>query len=155
MGKETTEFGKLCRSYRARMGMTMAQAAGKIGLAWSARSDKRIKTPQSALTNYETNKGNLSLEFVKASMAVYGIENRKEQMEFLLAALNSSRAVGVPLDQLGALRKACLAALFTFGEVKENSPEGWDELLQWLDDFVAKLKKAKPNFVMLGPADPL
>jgi hypothetical protein len=135
--------------------MTMTQTSEKIGLAWSARFHKQIKTPQSALTNYETSKGNLSLDFIKVSMEVYGIENRKEQMEFLLAALNSSKAIGVPLDQLGALRKTCLAALFTFGEVEKNNPEGWDELIQWFDDFVAKLKKAKPKFTIMGQADPL
>jgi hypothetical protein len=135
--------------------MTMTQAAEKIGLAWSARSNKQIKTPQSALTNYETSKGNLSLEFVKVSMGVYGIENRKEQMEFLLAAFNSSKAIGVPLDQLDALRKTCLAALFTFGEVEKNNLEGWDELIQWFDDFTEKVKKMKPTYGTLGASEPL
>jgi transcriptional regulator with XRE-family HTH domain len=143
MSKETTEFGKLCRSYRAKKGMNMTQTS------------KLLEISQSTLTNYETGRETPSLKFIQKSMEVYGIENRKEQMEFLLTALNSSKAIGVPLDQLGALRKTCLAALFTFGEVEGNNPEGWDELMQWFDDFVAKLKKAKPNFAILGQADPL
>jgi transcriptional regulator with XRE-family HTH domain len=143
MGKETTEFGKLCRSYRAKKGMNMTQTSKILGIS------------QSTLTNYEKGQETPSLKFIKRSMEVYGIKNRKEQMEFLLAALNSSKAIGVPLDQPGTLRKTCLAALDTFGAVDKNAPEGWDELIQWFDDFVAKLKNAKPKHTTLGQADPL
>jgi transcriptional regulator with XRE-family HTH domain len=143
MSKETTKFGKLCRSYRAKKGMNMTQTSKMLGIS------------QSTLSNYETGQETPSLKFIKRSMEVYGIKTRKEQMEFLIAALNSFKKIEVPLDHLGVFRKEWLAALFTFGEVEKNNPEGWDELIQWFDDFGAKVKKAKPNFVELGQADPL
>jgi transcriptional regulator with XRE-family HTH domain len=143
MGKETTEFGKLCRSYRAKKGMNMTQTSKILGIS------------QSTLSNYETGQETPSLKFIKRSMEVYGERDRKEQMEFLIAALNSFKKIDVPLDHLGVLRKEWLAALYTFGEVNKNVPEGWDELIQWFDDFVAKLKKIKPNLTILGQADPL
>jgi transcriptional regulator with XRE-family HTH domain len=143
MSKKTTEFGKLCRAYRAKKGMNMTQTS------------KLLEISQSTLTNYETGRETPSLKFIQRSMEVYGERDRKEQMDFLLAALNSSKAIGVPLDQLGAFRKEWLAALYTFGEVEKNNPEGWDALIQWFDDFVAKLKKTKRNFAILGQAEPL
>jgi transcriptional regulator with XRE-family HTH domain len=143
MSKKPTEFGKLCRAYRAKKGMNMTQTS------------KLLEISQSTLTNYEIGRETPSLKFIQRSMEVYGERDRKKQMEFLIAALNSFKKMEIPLDHLGVLRKEWLTALYIFGKVEKNNPEGWDELMQWFDDFVAKLKKTKPKFAILGQAEPL
>jgi len=129
MGNKTTEFGKLCRSYRAILGLDMVQTAEKIGVN------------QSTVTKIEQGEQPASFEFIKKSIEVYQIKDRKEKMEFLLTYLKSAKRFAIPLDQLGPSRKEWLAALFTLGDVVNENPEGWNDLLQWLDGFRKKLRK--------------
>jgi transcriptional regulator with XRE-family HTH domain len=143
LGTNVTEFGKLCRNYRTNKGLNMTRAAELTGKS------------QATLTNYETGKEAPTFEFIKTSMEVYGITNRAEQMRFLLAALNSSGKIEMPLIPLGRIRKEWLAALYTLGNVKEFDPTGWEELLTWLDNFVIRLKKRKPLFHTLCEPNPI
>jgi transcriptional regulator with XRE-family HTH domain len=143
MGNNVTEFGKLCRKYRINKGLNMTLAAERIGKS------------QATLTNYETGKASPSFEFIKTSMEVYGITDRAEQMRFLLAALNSSEKIEIPLSPLGRIRKECLAALYTLGNVEDRNPNGWEKLLPWINDFVIRLKKLSPEFYTLGQQKPI
>jgi len=136
MGNKASEFGRLCRSYRAKLGMNMIQAAEKIGVK------------QSTITKIEHGEQPASFEFIKKSIEVYQIRDKKDKMEFLLSYLNSAKRFEIPLDQLGLFRKEWLAALCTLGDVDKKDPEGWDDLLQWLDGFIKKL--CKPKYVTIG-----
>jgi len=133
MGNKTIKFGRLCRAYRAKLGINMTQAAEKIGVK------------QSTVTKIEQGEQPVSIEFIKKSIEVYQIRDWEEKMEFLLSYLNSAKRFEILLDQLGPFRKEWLAALCILGEVDIYNPEGWDYLLQWHDGFRNKLHK--PDFV--------
>jgi transcriptional regulator with XRE-family HTH domain len=143
MGNNVTEFGKLCRNYRINKGLNMTRAAELTGKS------------QATLTNYETGKESPSFDFIETSMKVYGITDSMKQMQFLLAALNSSEKIEIPLNPLGPIRKEWLAALCTLGNVKYFNPKGWKELLAWLDELVKRLNKRKPEFHTLGEQKPI
>jgi transcriptional regulator with XRE-family HTH domain len=127
MDNKATEFGRLCRSYRANLGLNMIQAAEKIG------------KKQATITKIELGKLPASFEFIKKSIAAYQIRDRRERMKFFLTYLKSAKWFEIPLDQLGPSRKEWLAALCILGEVDMHNRDGWDYLLQWLDEFREKL----------------
>ena len=139
MGNKASEFGKLCKSYRAKLGLNMTQAAERIGVK------------QSSITKIEQGEQPASFEFIKKSIDLYQIKDRKDKMEFLLSYLNSARRFEIPLDQLGPYRKEWLAALCILGDVVNENPEGWDDLFQWLDGFREKLRKPDCVTVDVGP----
>jgi transcriptional regulator with XRE-family HTH domain len=139
MGNKTSEFGKLCRSYRAKLGLNMTQAAEKI------------EVKQSTITKIERREQPASFEFIKKSIEIYQIRDWKEEMKFLLTYLKSAKWFEIPLDQLGHFRKEWLAALCILGEVDMHNPEGWDDLLQWLDGFRNKLRKPDCVIVDVDP----
>jgi transcriptional regulator with XRE-family HTH domain len=139
MSEKPSEFGRLCRSYRAKLGLNMTQAAEKIVVK------------QSTITKIEQGEQPASFEFIKKSIEVYEIRDWKEKMVFLLSYLNSAKRLQIPLDQLGPFRKEWLAALCILGEIDIYNPEGWEDLLQWLDGFRKKLHK--PDYVT-ADADP-
>ena len=143
MGNKTTEFGKLCRAYRARLGLTINDVVPKIG------------KNQSTITKIENGEMAASLDFIKKSIYVYKIINKEKQFEFLLSYLKCEKKFEIPLDQLGSIREEWLAALCVLGDVTIDNPKGWDELLQWVDEFVKKLHKIKPTYVKFGEGDPL
>jgi transcriptional regulator with XRE-family HTH domain len=134
MGNKPTEFGKLCRNCRTNKGLNMIRAAELTGKS------------QATLTNYETGKESPSFGFIKTSMDVYGIKEQTEQMRFLFAALKNSEKIEIPLSKFGPLAKEYLAALCILGDLKANTPKGWDEFIKWLEDFAIKLKKTKPKW---------
>jgi transcriptional regulator with XRE-family HTH domain len=127
MGNTTSEFGRLCRTYRAKLGLNMTQAAEKIVVK------------QSTITKIEQGEQPASFEFIRKSIDVYQIRDGKEKMKFLLTYLKSAKKLEILLDQLGSYRKEWLAALCILGEVDFNKPEGWDDLLEWFDEFRKKL----------------
>jgi transcriptional regulator with XRE-family HTH domain len=141
MSNNTVKFGKLCRAYRAKLGLNMIQAAEKIGVT------------QSTITKIEQGEQPASFEFIEKSIAVYQIRERKEEMEFLLSYLSSAKKLEIPVDRLGPVRKEWLAALCTLGNINLKDPEGWGDLLQWMSEFEKKLQSYKPDSVYLD--DPL
>jgi transcriptional regulator with XRE-family HTH domain len=141
MSKLTTEFGKLCRSYRAKLGMNMTQFAEKTG------------KKQSIISKIEQGKYPVSLEYIKKSISIYGIRENSEKMEFLLSCFRSIDRFEIPIKELGALRKEWLTAIFIFGNVKKFNPDGWDDLITWNKDFLSKLEKQKPEVITLGKSD--
>jgi transcriptional regulator with XRE-family HTH domain len=141
MNKRTTEFGNLCRSYSAKLGLNMADIA------------KKFEKTQSTITKIE--QGNLPVpyEFITKSMNLYEIEDKSEKMKFLLSYLNSSEKFEIPITQLGSLRKECLAALLIYGDVKERNPTGWGELLKCVSEFSDILNSKNPGFNTLSKED--
>jgi transcriptional regulator with XRE-family HTH domain len=102
---------------------------------------------QPTLTNYETGKESPPLQFLRASMEAYKIQDRKKRMQFLLSALESSEKIEIPLKGLGPLRREWLAAFCVLYDIDQFNPTGWDDLCEWLDDFITKVKTDKPTFV--------
>jgi transcriptional regulator with XRE-family HTH domain len=143
MGNKPTEFGRLCRAYRANLGLNMIQTGEKIG------------KKQAAITKIELGKLPASFEFIKKSIEVYQIIDRKEKMKFLLSYLKSAKRFEIQIDQLGPSRKEWLAALCILGEVDKYHPEGWDDLLQWFDEFRKELSKPRYVTVDNGGPNPL
>jgi transcriptional regulator with XRE-family HTH domain len=140
MGNNATEFGRLCRVYRASLGLNMIQAAEKIG------------TKQTIITKIELGKLSASFEFIKKSIDTYQIRDWEKKVEFLLSYLKSAKKFEIQLDQLGPSRKEWLSALCILGEVDKKNPEGWNDLLQWLDEFREKL--CKPEYVTVDNNGP-
>ena len=139
MSKKLTEFGRLCRSYRAKLGLNMIQTVEKLGIA------------QPTLTKIEQGELPLSYEVFIKSIVAYQIKDRTEQMSFLLSYFDSSKRTEIPLEIFGSLRKELLAALCTFGDVKKNSREELDELKEWVTKFLAKLNNIEePSYTILG-----
>jgi len=138
MGNKATKFGKLCRAYRAKMGLTMSQIAEKT------------KKKQSTITKIEQGNYPLSFGYIKASIDAYGIKNKVDQMEFLLSCLNSTDRFEIPIKEIGFLRKEWLAALLIYGNVKMQNPEGWSELICWMKDFSTKLGNKEPPYLTIG-----
>jgi transcriptional regulator with XRE-family HTH domain len=132
--EKISDFGKLCRSYRAKHGMVMKDLSEIAGIN------------QSAITKIEQGKSPISFDYIKKTIKAYDIKDKRQQMDFLLSALNSTERLEIPLDQFGPLRKEWLAALFTLGDVKENRPEGWNELLSWANGFITKLEEIRSDF---------
>jgi hypothetical protein len=64
-----------------------------------------------------------------------------------LAALKSSEKIEISLSQFGPFTKEYLAALCILGDLKAETPEGWDEFIKWLEDFAIKLKEREPRWV--------
>jgi len=143
MGNKTTEFGRLCRAYRAGLGLTINDVVPKIG------------KNQSTITKIENGEIAASLDFIKKSIDVYKIINKKEQFEFLLSYLKCGQKLEIPLNLLGSIRKEWLAALCILCDVKKDNPKGWNELLQWMDEFIKKLHEIKPKHTTFGEDDPL
>jgi len=143
MGNKTTEFGKLCRAYRAGLGLTINDVVPKIG------------KNQSTITKIENGEMVASFDFIKKSIDIYKIIKKEEQFEFLLSYLKCGQKFEIPLNLLGSIRKEWLAALCILGDVKKDNPNGWDGLLQWADEFVKKLHEKKPKNNLLGADDPL
>jgi transcriptional regulator with XRE-family HTH domain len=139
MSKKPTEFGRLCRSYRAKLGLNMKQAVEKLGIA------------QPTLTRIELGELPPPFEFIIKSIDAYEIKDRTEQMSFLLSYLKSSERFEIPLEIFGPLRKELLAALCTFRDVRKNNREELDELKDWVNKFSAKLNDIKePPYTVLG-----
>jgi transcriptional regulator with XRE-family HTH domain len=142
MSNKTVEFGRLCRSYRAKLGINMDKAAEKI------------EVTQSTITKIEQGEQPASFDYIQKSIATYKIRNRNEQMEFLLSYLKSGKKLDIPLAQFGPIRKECLAAICTLWDVDKGNPEGWDDLLLWLKGLEGRLNK--PTYVnTAGGSDPL
>jgi transcriptional regulator with XRE-family HTH domain len=138
MSDKITEFGRLCRTYRASLGMNMANIANIT------------EKTQSTITKIEQGKIPVSLEFIKKSIKAYKIEEIPKQMEFLLFYLNSSEAIEIPLAGLSSRRKEWLTALLILGDINLLHPKGWDELMNWINSFSIKLNELKPGSVTLG-----
>jgi transcriptional regulator with XRE-family HTH domain len=138
MDEKVTEFGKLCRSYRSLKGLTMAQFSKGIG------------KHQSDITKIEHGEIPISIDYIRASIEAYGIEDKNKQLEFLQCYFNCSERLEIQLGELGSLRKEWLAALCILGDVNDKNPEGWDNLLEWLNSFFTRLKALKPKFISLG-----
>jgi len=143
MDKKTTEFGKKCRAKRSELGLTIKDVVPTVG------------KKQSTITKIENGEMAASLDYIKKSIDVYKITKKEEQFEFLLSYLKCGKKFEIPLDKLGFIRKECLAALCVLGDVMNNNPKDWDELLQWVDEFVNKLHKIKPKHVTFGEGNPL
>jgi transcriptional regulator with XRE-family HTH domain len=143
MNEKTTEFGKLCRVYRSRLGLSIKDVVPKVGYK------------QSTITKIENGEMAASFDFIKKSIDIYKIIKKEEQFEFLLSYLKCGKKFEIPLNQLGTIRKEWLTALCILGDVKEGNPEGWNELLQWVDEFVKKLHEKKPKHTILGVDGPL
>ena len=127
MDNKATEFGRLCRSYRAKLGLNMIQAAEKIG------------KKQATITKIELGKMPASFEFIKKSIAVYQIRDWKEKKEFFLTYLKGAKRFEVQLDQFGYSRRELLAGLCTQAEAEEHHPENWEDFLQLVSQFRKKL----------------
>ena len=134
MENKTTDFGKLCRSYRARLGLFMADISDKTGV------------PQSTITKIEQGSQKPSFDYLWKSMDAYGITGTKERLEFFLSCLNSSDSIEIPLAGFGPKRKEWLAALCIFGEVAMQDPNGWKELISWVNKLSRDIKKLAPRF---------
>ena len=139
---KTTEFGRLCRSYRAKLGRPIKDFIKVLGLK------------QSTISKIEQGELSPSLEYIKKSMEAYGITDKSEKMKFLLANLNSSEKIEIPLKDLGPMRKEWLAALCIFGEVFTRDTRGWDELINWLNNFSLKANKERPPYFSGWMEDP-
>ena len=123
MGNKTSEFGRLCRAYRAKLGLNMIQAAEKIGVK------------QSTITKIEQGGQPVSFEFIKNSINVYQIKDWEEKKEFLLTYLKNSKRFEIQLDQFGPIRKELLAALCIQWEVDEHHSKGWYDFFQLVNSF--------------------
>jgi transcriptional regulator with XRE-family HTH domain len=143
MSKDVTDFGKLCRSYRSRLGLNMTQLSKKIGIK------------QSTITKIEQGNYPVPFRYIKKSIDIYGIREKSEKMKFLLSCFESIDRFVVPISELGALRREWLSAIFIFGDVKEKNPNGWDDLISWIKDFSYKLEKQKPEFNTLVKSEPI
>jgi transcriptional regulator with XRE-family HTH domain len=138
MNKKTTNFGIKCRVYRDHARLSMTQLSKKTGIG------------QSTITKIEQGELSPSFDFIKKSIAAYGIKDRAEQMSFLLSSLNTSKKIDILLNELGPIRKEWLAALCILGDLDKNSPEGWGTLIDWTERFLKRLKGLKPQHTVLG-----
>jgi transcriptional regulator with XRE-family HTH domain len=127
MGNKSSEFGRLCRSYRAKLGLNMTITAEKIGVK------------QSTVTKIEQGEQPASFEFIKKSIEVYQIRDWKEKKEFLLTYLKGAKRFEVQLDQFGYSRRELLAGLCTQAEAEEHHPENWEDFLRLVDQFRKRL----------------
>jgi len=134
MGKKTSEFGCLCRQYRVALKINMSQAAKKIGVN------------QSDITKIEQGEQSPSFDFIKKSIDVYQITDKKKQMEFFISNLNSSKNIEIPLNGFGPKRKEWLAALCILGEVGTHNPTGWKDLLEWIVVLASELQEKNPKY---------
>jgi transcriptional regulator with XRE-family HTH domain len=141
MNKTLTEFGKLCRSRRALLGINMIQAAKMIGVK------------QSTITKIEQGEQPVSFEFIRKSIVAYQIKDINSKMEFLLSYLDSGKRIEIPLKELGPLRKEWVAALLILGDIKKHDPDGWDDLINWNINFLQKIKKETPSYKSLIDED--
>jgi transcriptional regulator with XRE-family HTH domain len=132
MAKKLTEFGKLCRSYRAMKGMNMTDIV------------KKTEKPQSAISRIEQGEAQASLEYIRMSIDAYEIKEKAKQKEFLLSYLNSTEKFEIPLKELGPIMKEMLAAFCILGEISEEKPSGWNDLIDWAADFAREQKKRNP-----------
>jgi transcriptional regulator with XRE-family HTH domain len=84
MKDSITAFGKLCREYRKKKGLTMAQVAPIIGCK------------QSNITQVETGKCKPSFGFIIGSITAYGIKPT-ELLGFFSSALSECEKFEIPL----------------------------------------------------------
>jgi transcriptional regulator with XRE-family HTH domain len=128
MSGKTTEFGKLCKSHRALLGLNGAQFGKKIGIS------------QPTVSRFENGVESLPFQYIMDFINAYKISDKSKQMEFFLRCLESSEKLQIPLNKLNPLMKECLAALFTLGDMKENDPQGKESFIAWLDRFKVKVR---------------
>jgi transcriptional regulator with XRE-family HTH domain len=105
MNNKITNFGTLCRTYRAAMRLTMTEVAIKIG------------TSQGTISRIENGEIIPPFEYIKKSMEVYKIESKEKQTEFFLSYLESFEKIEIPLKEMNPLLKECLATICAYKDV--------------------------------------
>jgi transcriptional regulator with XRE-family HTH domain len=135
MDNETVKFDNLCKSYRAKLGFNMTQAAKMIGVK------------QSTVSKIEQGEQPASFEYIKKSIEAYQIKDENEKIEFFLAYIKSAKKLEIPVNQLGPLRKEWLAALCVIEDVEKNTSEGYYDLLGWMRKFEKKVLLYKDYYV--------
>jgi len=143
MGKKTTDFGLLCRLYRVSLKINMIQAAKELGVN------------QSDISKIENGEQHPSFDYIKKSIDLYQIKDKKKQFEFFLSNLNSSKKIDIPLNVLGSTRKEWLAVLLTYGDVYIGNPDGWNEFLECIKTLAKNLEDKNPKSIANNKTIPL
>jgi transcriptional regulator with XRE-family HTH domain len=137
MSKKTTDFGKTCRAYRAKLGLNMTQL------------EEIVDKTQSTISKIELGGQSPSIDYIKRSIDAYKIKDQKEQMDFLLSCLNSFDKIEIPLNELDPERKEWLAALLILKKEPGYNSKGLDTIIEWTEGFLEKLNISNKQFTVL------